>query len=142
MESDESAGGAADSCPAGRTKRHLAPSLAAGRRPFINSPFTNSLARRGIAMPVSMRCGRSSARHACASKAMPGHARPGAMARNIRNQPAIATRVFVVAPRYCVGTCDESAAGKAAQVDQSPSWLQRNVDDGSRKRCGGCFACS
>jgi hypothetical protein len=56
---------------------------------------------------VPMRCHRSSVRRALRKQ---GHARPRAMARDVRNQPAIANTLFVVAPRDCFGTCDESAA--------------------------------
>jgi hypothetical protein len=56
---------------------------------------------------VPMRCHRASVRRALRKQ---GHARPRAMARDVRNQPAIANTLFVVAPRDCFGTCDESAA--------------------------------
>jgi hypothetical protein len=97
MESDESAGGAADFCPAGRprlrcqqqrvcTKRHLAPSLAAGRRPFSNSPAR--LLRRHSSCSCPCVAAVPARVAPCTSKPM----RARAMARDVRNQPAIATR--------------------------------------------------
>ncbi len=58
-------------------------------------------------MLVPMRCGRSSARRVMRKQ---GHARPRALARNVRNQSARDT-LFVVVPRDCSGTCDESSDG-------------------------------
>ncbi len=58
-------------------------------------------------MLVPMRCGRSSARRVMRKQ---GHARPRALARDVRNQSARDT-LFVVVPRDCSGTCDESSDG-------------------------------
>jgi hypothetical protein len=125
MESEVSAGGAAQlvvpqrarGCAAAyfaswqcaHAKRHLTPSLAAGRSPvingpvingpvingpvingpFTNSPFTNSLARLPRRHPPCC-VAAVPARRAMHKQA---HARiPCAMARAVRNRPAIATR--------------------------------------------------
>ena len=111
MESEVSAGGAAQlvvpqrargcaavlcSLAVRSCKAPPAPSLAAGRRPFINSPFINSGMTAEAASDVPMRCGRSSARRAVRKQ---GHARPCPHStrhgpRDVRSQPAIATRVL------------------------------------------------
>ena len=95
MESEESAGGAADSCPAGRPRlrcgtlllgRARVRSVSCWEAPVHQQPGATAAAASAVLVP--MRCGRSSAsRHA-----QQGHASPRAMARDVRNQPAIATR--------------------------------------------------
>jgi len=112
MESDESAGGAADSCPAARPRlrcgtlllgsalmqsAHLAPSLAAGRRPFSNRPFGNRpFTTASLDCGGGIRRGRTHALRPFQRASRHTQARPRriprAMARDVRNQPAIATR--------------------------------------------------
>jgi hypothetical protein len=120
MESEVSAGGAAQlvvpqrarGCAAAyfaswqcaHAKRHLTPSLAAGRSPVINGPFTNSPFTNSpfTNSPFTNSLARLPRRHPpCCVAAVPArramhkqaHARiPCAMARAVRNRPAIATR--------------------------------------------------
>jgi hypothetical protein len=120
MESEVSAGGAAQlvvpqrarGCAAAyfaswqcaHAKRHLMPSLAAGRSPVINGPFTNSPFTNSpfTNSPFTNSLARLPRRHPpCCVAAVPArramhkqaHARiPCAMARAVRNRPAIATR--------------------------------------------------
>ena len=58
---------------------------------WAESVHQQAIAEEASAVLVSMRCGRSSARRALHKQ---GHARPRAMARDIRNHRAIATRVL------------------------------------------------
>ena len=102
MESDESAGGAAQRVVPQRVRGCAAVLCFLAERAYEASPCAlvscweapvhqqpGATAAAASVVLVPMCCGRSSARRAMRKQ---GHASPRAMARDVRNQPAIATR--------------------------------------------------